>query len=73
MKPTISDYQIASRIAKTIDTNKEHTQDNFLIAVPFLQKFKQLNELIIHYTHENRLQTYKEDIQRLWNQTLTET
>jgi hypothetical protein len=28
MKPTILDYEIAPRTAKTIDTNKEHTRDN---------------------------------------------
>jgi len=29
MKPTILDYEIAPRIAKTIDTNNEHTRDHF--------------------------------------------
>ncbi len=28
MKPTILDFEIAPRIAKTIDTNKDHTRDN---------------------------------------------
>ena len=34
---------------------------------------KWLNNLIIHYTYEKRLSSYKQDIHEIWNQTFQQT
>src|SRR5690349_6337388 len=58
-KPTIPEYQIAKRIAKTIDVNsKEEVQDPLVKARLGIQSKFDTN-FIIHYTHEKRLQSNK--------------
>jgi hypothetical protein len=72
-KPTISEHQIASRIAKTIDNDNKDTVDNLLVKTRLDKESKCINSLITHYIHEKRLATYKKDIHKLWNQTFTQT
>jgi hypothetical protein len=71
-KPTISEHRRASRIAKTIDNENKDTVDNTLVKTKLDQESKWINNLIIHYTHEKRLATYKNDIHQVWNQTFTQ-
>jgi hypothetical protein len=71
-QPTISEYQVASRIAKKIDNENKDTVDNPLVETKLDQESKWINNLNIHYTHEKRLATYKKDIHQVWNQTLTQ-
>ncbi len=58
-KPTISEYQIASRIAKTINIDSEEEVDNLLVKARLRKQAKFDNNLIIHYTHEKQLQSNK--------------
>ena len=53
-KPTIQEHEIASRIAKTIDQTNINTVDNPLVKERYSKESKWVNNLIIHYTHENR-------------------
>ncbi len=72
-KPTISKYQIASQIEKTINLNFKDELDNPLIKVRLDKESKWITNLIIHYMHEKWLQTYKKDICQLWNKTFQQT
>jgi hypothetical protein len=58
-KTTVTEHQIASRIAKTIDPNTNDTTDDPLVQLRLRQKSKWTDNLIIHYTHEARLAGYK--------------
>ncbi len=64
-KPTTTEHQIALRIAKAIDSNSKDTVDNPLVKAQIGKNSKWINNLIIHYTHENRLENYKKDIHQL--------
>jgi hypothetical protein len=57
-KTTVTEHQIASRIAKTIDPNTNDTTDDPLVQLRLRQKSKWIDNLIIHYTHEARLAGY---------------
>jgi hypothetical protein len=71
--PTIHEHQIASRIAKTINSDNNDMVHNSLVNTKLNQESKWNTSLIIHYTHEARLSTYKKDIHQLWNRTFKET
>jgi hypothetical protein len=66
-KPTVTEHQIASRLAKTLDPNNHNTNDDSLVQIRLRQKSKWVHNLIIHYTDEARLASYKKDIHQLWN------
>jgi hypothetical protein len=72
-KPTIPEYQIASRIAKTINADAKEEVDNPLVKARLGKQTKFDTNLIIHYTHEKRLQNNKQHIHQLWNQTFQQT
>jgi len=59
---TIAERQIASRIATTIDTNTTNTTGNPLVQGQLDKTSKWIHNLIIHYTHEKRFHTSKNDI-----------
>ncbi len=56
-KSTIPEYQIVSRIAKTIDTNSANVVENPLVKARLNKQNKFDSNLIIHYTHEKRFQS----------------
>jgi hypothetical protein len=64
-KATATEHQIASRIVKTIDPNKNDIVDDPLVQMRFHQKSKWVTNMIIHYTHEARLASYKKNIHQL--------
>jgi len=72
-KPTIAEHQIASRIAKTINLHSNNTLDDPLVKTRLAKPSKWINNLIIHYTHENRLESSKKDIHELWDHVFTNT
>jgi hypothetical protein len=72
-KSTIPEYQMASRIAKTIDVNSKEEVDNPLVKERFSKQNKLDNNRIIHYTYEKRLQSNKKDIHQLWNHIFQQT
>ncbi len=53
------EHEIASRIAKTIDPLKTDIIDDPLIRLRFNTESNPNRKLIIHYTHEERLATYR--------------
>ncbi len=57
-KPTVTEHQIATRLAKTPDPNNHNTIDDSLAQIRFRQKLKWVHNLIIHYTDEARLTSY---------------
>jgi len=57
-KPTIAEYQIGSRIAMADDKPHNDTVCNPLAQTRANKESKWLKNLIIHYTHEKRLQNY---------------
>jgi hypothetical protein len=54
-KPTITEDQIASRIANTFELINDNTAATALHKTRLVKNSKYINNLIIHYTHENRL------------------
>jgi predicted transcriptional regulator len=58
-KLTAIEHQIASRIAKTIDPNSTDTVDDPLVTRRLGTNSKWINNLIVHYSHEKRLESYK--------------
>jgi hypothetical protein len=72
-KTTITEHEIASRIAKTIDPNTNDTTDDPLVQLRIRQKSKWIDNLIIHYKHEARFVAYKKDIHQLWNHIFRDT
>ena len=72
-QPTVPDYQIASRLAKTIDVNSKEEVNDPLIKARLNKNSKWISSLIIHYTHERRLASYKKEIDQLWNQIFQRT
>jgi hypothetical protein len=72
-KPTVAEHQIASRIAKTIDLHGNNTEDDPLVKRRLAKTSKWINNLIIHYTHENRFESSKKDIHELWDHVFTNT
>ena len=57
-QPTLIEYQIASRLAKTIDVKSKEEVNDPLIKPRLNKKSKWISNLIIHYTHERRLASY---------------
>jgi hypothetical protein len=66
IRQTITEHEIAKRIAKT-DTSNQLPQ------IRFHPTSKWKDNLIIHYTHEERFATSKRDIHRLWDQLFQTT
>jgi len=72
--PTISEYQIATRIARAIKQNPTEQLDNSLVRFQLKKKqIEQKDHLLIHYVYEKRLRNNKKDIHQLWNQIFKET
>jgi hypothetical protein len=72
-KPTILEYQMVSRIATTVDLNSTDEVNSSLVKARLAKQTKFDKNLIIHYTHEKRLQSNKKDIHQLWKQTFEQT
>ncbi len=72
-RPTANEYQIASRITKIIGPLKNHIIDDPLVRMRLNKVLNSNQNLIIHYTHEARLATYKKHIHQLWNQIFKDT
>jgi len=72
-KPTVTEHQIATRLAKTLDPNNYNTIDDSLVQIGLRQKLKWVHNLIIHYTDEARLASDKKDIHQLWNHIFQNT
>jgi len=72
-RPTANEHELASRLANAIDKNDQYTIDGPLAKPNLNHKSKPKNNLILHYTHEARLATYKPDIHQLWNRIITTT
>jgi hypothetical protein len=56
--PTPIEQQIATRITKTIDSLDHDTTNNPLVRLRLETKSKWIDNLIIHYVHEERLTSY---------------
>jgi hypothetical protein len=72
-KPTITGYQLASRIANSIDADSRENVDTLSLKTRLQKQTKFATNLIIHYTYEKRLQSNKKDIHQLWNQLFQQT
>ena len=72
-KPTIHEYQIASRIAKSIKSEPDEIIDDPLVRSQLDKPSKFDTNVIIHYTYEQRFQSNKKYIHQLWNQTFQQT
>ena len=72
-KPTIPDYQIASRIAKSIQFEQDDIVKDPLVRSRPDKPSKFDTNLIIHYTYEKRFQCNKRYFHQLWNQTFQQT
>jgi hypothetical protein len=56
-RPTIPEYQIASRVAKAIKNNPTEEINDPLVKAQLNKQSKFDNNLIIHYTYEKRIQS----------------
>ena len=72
-KPTVHEYQIASRIAQSIKFEPDQTVDDPLVQLRLDKPSKFDTNVIIHYTHETRFQSHKEYIHRIWKQMFDNT
>jgi hypothetical protein len=72
-RPTIPEYQLASRVAKAIKNNPTEEINDPLVKARLNKQSKFDNNLIIHYTYEKRLQSNKTAIHHLWHQTFEQT
>jgi hypothetical protein len=72
-RPTIPEYQIASRVAKAIKNNPTAEINDPLVKARLNKQSKFDNNIIIHYTYEKRLQNNKNTIHQLWHQTFDQT
>ncbi len=72
-KPTIPEYQIASRIAKSIKFEQDEIVDDPLVRSRLDKPSKLDTNVIIHYTHEQRFQSNKKYIHQFWNQRFANT
>jgi hypothetical protein len=72
-RPTILEYQIASRAAEAIENSQNEEMADPLVKSRLYKQSKFDHKLIIHYTYEKRLQTNKKAIHRLWHQTFKQT
>ncbi len=57
-RPTITEHGIASRIANTIDSHDSDELDDPLVRAQLKKKSKWIENLIVHYTHEARFDSY---------------
>ncbi|CAF1489142.1 unnamed protein product [Adineta ricciae] len=71
--PTIPEYRMASRIEGGKATPDHESVKTGVPKTKSTKSSKWNNQLIIHYTHEQRLQNYKRDLHRLWNETYRST
>ncbi len=58
-RPTATEHAIASRIANTIDTPDHDAINDPLVREHLKKKSKWVTNLIVHYTHEARFETYQ--------------
>lgn len=65
--PTIVERQITSR------TNEKMFQEHSFAQNKLKHHSKWRDNIIIHYTHEARLQNYKKEIHQIWNHTFQDT
>ena len=72
-KPTIPEYQIASRIAKSIQFERDEIVEDPLVRSRIDRPSKFDTNLIIHYTYEKRFQSNKRHFHQFWNQTFQRT
>jgi hypothetical protein len=72
-RPTIPEYQIASRLAKAIKNNPAEKINDPLVKARLNKQSKFDTNIIIHYTYEKRLQSNKNTIHQLWHQTFKQT
>jgi hypothetical protein len=56
-----------------MDTPEHNQVDDPLVRAYLKKKSKWNTNLIVHYTHEARLASYKKDIHQLWHQLFAET
>ena len=69
-KSTASEYQIASRIVKTMDIKPKQGLNDPLVNVRLNKQSKWISNLTIHYKYEQRLATYQiESKQSEFNKT----
>jgi hypothetical protein len=71
--PTPIEQKIATRVAKTIDSLDHDKTNKILVRLRLKTKSKWIDNLIIHYVHEERLTSYKKHIHQLWDQIFKET
>jgi hypothetical protein len=72
-RPTIPEYQTASRLVKAIKNNPTEEINDPLVKTRLNKQSKFDNNLIIHCTYEKRLQSNKNAIHQLWHQTFEQT
>ena len=72
-KPTIQEIAIQSSISKASCSSNEESISESTVQSRKKPPSKWDSNLIIHYSYENRLSTYKNDIHQLWNQHFRQT
>ena len=66
-KPTLAEYALRKRLESTIETMDTDDKENKPPISNTAKPSKWDRQLIIHYTHESRLASYKADLHRIWN------
>jgi len=64
-KPTIPEYQLATRIAKSLNTDSKEEIDNPLVKARLHKLSKFDINIIIHYTYEKRLRSNRTDLHQV--------
>jgi hypothetical protein len=71
--PTTTEHRAALSTANAIDSDDQNTINDALVQAEQNKKSKWIDNLIIHYTYEARLASYKKDIHQLWHRIFEET
>jgi hypothetical protein len=69
-KLTTTKHQIASRIVTAIDSNSKDTLNNSLVQAELGKNSKWITNMIVHYTHEQRLESYKKRYSSMMESTI---
>ena len=72
-RTTTAQHQIASAIAKAIDSHDYDTEDDLLVRAQFRRKLKSMHNLVIPYIHEARFASYRILKRRLHSNNLPST
>ncbi|CAF1538743.1 unnamed protein product, partial [Adineta ricciae] len=72
-RPTIQEIAIQSSISKASCGSNKESRSESMVQFHKAGPSKWDSNVIIHYSHESRLSTYRRDVHQLWNEHFHQT